>query len=271
MKPYLEHLLKAEVDSEEGRGLVREYLQARILEILQNAGAFLCLSFHEGTALRILYNLPRFSEDLDFSLDRALDEYDFTKYLGAIKKQFTAENYQVEVRTQRHQPVVNKAFVRFRGLLNEFGLSPHEDEVIAIKVEVDTRPPDFSISESTVLTRHVPLHLRHHDRSSLLGGKLMAALSRDYTKGRDVFDLWWYLEQRDWPLPNFAYLNRGLQQAGITNELTEENWKPTLHNYVKSLDWETVFRDVEPFIIGLDRSPGFSQERLLALLSFRQK
>jgi len=267
MKPYLEYLLNAEADSDHGRGLVREYLQARILEGLQQAGAFLCLSFHGGTSLRFLYNLPRYSEDLDFSLDRALGDYDFTKYLGAIKNQFTAENYQVEVRVQRNQPVVNKAFVRFKGLLYEFGLSPHEDEVIAIKVEVDTHPPNFAISETTVLTRHVPLHLRHHDQSSLLAGKLMAALSREYIKGRDWFDLWWYLDQRNWPSPNFAYLNPGLQQAGIPDEMTEDNWKPTLYKHVSALDWETVFRDVEPFIIGLDRLTGFSQAGLLELLS----
>lgn len=43
----------------------------------------------------------------------------------------------------------------------------------------------------------------------------MALLSREYIKGRDWFDMWWYLEQTDWPLPNFAYLTRGLQQAGV--------------------------------------------------------
>jgi len=267
MKPYLEHLLKDASDSEQRRGLVREYLQARMLECLQQAGAFLCLSFHGGTSLRFLYDLPRYSEDLDFSLDRLQETYDFVKYLNMIKTQFSAENYQVEVRTQRDQPVVNKAFVRFRGLLFELGLSPHADEVIAIKLEVDTRPPDFAKAESTVLTRHVALHLRHHDQASLFAGKLMALLSREYIKGRDWFDLWWYLEQTDWPLPNFAYLNRGLQQAGVQETLTEKNWKPILRARLQALNWENVFRDVEPFIIGLDQLSGFNQEHLIELLN----
>lgn len=47
---------------------VREYLQARILEALQHAGAFTNWAFLGGTALRFLDRLPRFSEDLDFSL-----------------------------------------------------------------------------------------------------------------------------------------------------------------------------------------------------------
>ena len=70
MKPYLEHLLKTASDSEQGQALVREYLQARILEILQQSGAFLCLSFHGGTSLRFLYDIPCYSEDLDFSREQ---------------------------------------------------------------------------------------------------------------------------------------------------------------------------------------------------------
>ncbi len=267
MKPYLEHLLTNAADSVQAQGLVREYLQVRVLESLQRAGAFLCLSFHGGTSLRILYDLPRYSEDLDFSLDGSPAAYDFDKFLKAIKRQFTAENYQVEVRTQRSQPVVNKAFVRFSGLLHEFGLSPHKNEVIAIRIDVDTRPPGSAVSESTVLTRHVPLHLRHHDPASLLAGKLMAAFSRDYIKGRDWFDVWWYLEQPDWPAPNFTYLNHGLRQAGYPEALTPENWKSALGGRVRALNWATVFRDVEPFIRGANRGSEFSQERLLELLS----
>lgn len=266
MKPYIEHLLREASDNVQAQGIVREYLQARILEILQRAEAFLCLSFHGGTSLRFLFDLPRYSEDLDFSLDRSPEAYDFDEYLKDIQGQFLAENYQVEVRTQRKQPVVNKAFVRFRGLLHAFALSTHEDEVIAIKLEVDTRPPRFAASESTVLTRHVPLHPRHHDKATLLAGKLMAALSRDYIKGRDWFDLWWYLEQRDWPAPNYAYLNDGLRQAGFPDELTESNWKSILRGQVKSMKWDPIYREVEPFIIGLDRLKGFSRERLLELL-----
>ena len=47
--------------------LVREYLQARILEVLQRTGAFQNWAFLGGTAIRFLFKLPRFSEDLDFS------------------------------------------------------------------------------------------------------------------------------------------------------------------------------------------------------------
>ena len=48
--------------------LAREHLQARVLEALQDAGAFIRWAFVGGTAPRFLFSIPRFSEDLDFSL-----------------------------------------------------------------------------------------------------------------------------------------------------------------------------------------------------------
>jgi hypothetical protein len=85
--------------------------------------------------------------------------------------------------------VVHSAFVRFAGLLYELDLSPHRDEVLAVKIEVDTNPPVGAVLATTVIRRHVILHLQHHDRSSLLAGKLHAILQRPTLKGRDMYDL----------------------------------------------------------------------------------
>ena len=58
------------------------------------------------------------------------------------------------------------------------------------------------------------LNLCHHDKPSLLAGKLHAVLSRKWTKGRDLYDLVWYLADRTWPAPNLALLNAALAQTG---------------------------------------------------------
>lgn len=118
------------------------------------------------------------------------------------------------------------------------------------------------------LRRHVNLHLRHHDRASLLAGKLQAIFNRPYTKGRDWFDAWWYLSQPAWPLPNFAFLKAGLLQANPSAPLLSAgNWKKVLRSRVLGLDWSVVLRDVEPFIIDLERQAGFSQDGLLDMLA----
>jgi hypothetical protein len=85
------------------RAAVREYLQMRILQSLQRAGAMIPLAFHDGTALRILYRLPRYSEDLFFALERHSEQYDFRKYLGAIRRDMTAEAYAVEIKLNERE------------------------------------------------------------------------------------------------------------------------------------------------------------------------
>ena len=77
MKAYLAQLVRDAPDDLAGRHVAREYLQARILSSLQRTGAMIPLAFHGGTALRLLYQLPRYSEDLDFALERPTAAYDF--------------------------------------------------------------------------------------------------------------------------------------------------------------------------------------------------
>jgi len=74
MKEYIKQHIENIQDMNLARCLVREYLQARILEFLQENGAFTNWVFVGGTALRFLYSMPRFSEDLDFSLLRRGEE-----------------------------------------------------------------------------------------------------------------------------------------------------------------------------------------------------
>jgi len=163
--------------------------------------------------------------------------------------------------------VVNNAFVRFRGLLHELGLSGNESEVLAIKIEVDTNPPPQAGLVPTSLHKYVPLNLYHHDPATLLAGKLHAILQREYLKGRDVYDLWWYLTQPDWPDPNLAHLNQNLQQSGWAGEpLTPANWQSVVRERLRPLSWSLVWEDVEPFIMDLDGQQDFNKDGLLALL-----
>ena len=206
------------------------------------------LAFHGGTALRFLYSSQRYSEDLDFALERVKDQYDFRAYLKAIRSVLTAEGYAVELKVS-DQKVVHSAFVRFSGLLNELGLSPFRDEVLAVKIEVDTNPPAGAGLATTVIRRHVPLQLQHHDRASLLAGKLHAILQRPYTKGRDIYDLLWYLSDPGWPDPNLALLNNTLRQTGWPGpELTEDTWRNAVKARLQALAWDQVAADVRPFL-----------------------
>jgi hypothetical protein len=61
----------------------------------------------------------------------------------------------------------------------------------------------------------------------LLAGKLHAMLSRPWLKGRDLFDLVWYLADRNWPAPNPVLLNNALKQTGWDGPLLTAAEAPT--------------------------------------------
>ena len=258
MKEYLGELVRQATTPAQGRDVAREYLQARILAALQRAGAMIPLAFHGGTALRFLYAHGRYSEDLDFALEGEHSSYNFRGYLQAIRSELTPEGYPIELKVS-DQKTVHSAFVRFPGLLYEIGLSGQRSEVLAVKLEVDTNPPTGAGLATTVVRRFVLLQLQHHDKASLLAGKLHAILQRAYTKGRDIYDLLWYLSDPSWPQPNLTLLNNALVQTGWQGEtLTSANWRDQARQRLRRLDWQNIQADVRPFV-----EPGFD----LSLLS----
>ncbi len=248
MKEYLRQLTaQAENDLARGR-LAREYLQARVLESLQDAGAFLRWAFMGGTALRFLYAIPRFSEDLDFSLVNEGEDAGFRSALTEVKRALGREDYRVEIKV-KDEKTVSSAWLRFPGLPHEIGMSPHASQVLSIKVELDTRPPPGAGIATSIVRRHATLNLCHYDKASLLAGKLHAVLSRKWTKGRDLFDLAWYLSDRSWPAPNLALLNAALAQTGWKGSvMTAGNWRDEIRKRLTALDWDKARADVRPFL-----------------------
>lgn len=248
MKELLRDIIRGNPDPIRNRNLIREYLQARILEALQRSGAMIPLAFEGGTALRFLYNIARFSEDLDFALERPSANYDFRSYLTRIQSQFVVEGYNLQIKVN-DQKTVNTAFIRFYGLLYELKLSPQSTEALSVKIEVDTNPPGGAGLETDLVRRHIPLNLQHHDRASLLAGKLHAVLQREYAKGRDLYDLMWYLSDPNWPEPNLVLLNNALTQTNWSGQqATPENWRELIFNRLRTLDWSAALADVGPFL-----------------------
>lgn len=266
MKDRLRELLRGARSPLHARNIVREYLQARILGSLQRSGAMIPLAFQGGTALRFLYGLPRHSEDLDFALEGPRMDLDFRSLTTRVRDRFQAEGYGTGLKVS-DKKVVHSAFVRFPGLLYELDLSPHRDEVLAVKIEVDTQPPAGAGLETTVVRRHVTLQLHHHDRPSLLAGKLHAILQRSFAKGRDLYDLLWYLSDRDWPEPNIALLRNSLEQTGWQGEpISQDNWRALVANRISNLDWSALRADVAPFLEDPTEVDLLTEENLHRLL-----
>ena len=196
---------------------------------------FLNWAFLGGTALHFLFNIPRYSEDLDFTLIQPELGCEFEKVLRKIKTLFELEKYDIQIKVSPDKTVMS-SFLNFPGILYEMGISPHENEVLSIKLEIDTRPQEM-------------VNIAHYDKASLLAGKLHAILSRPYTKGCDKYDLIWYLSDDGWLSPNFSFLNSALEQTNWGGDAVNRyNLKDILYHRMSGLQWNKVQDDLMPFI-----------------------
>jgi hypothetical protein len=118
-----------------------------------------------------------------------------------------------------------------------------------VKIEVDTNPPSGASLKTDLVRRHITLRLQHHDRASLMAGKLHAILQREYPKGRDIYDLLWYLSDPNWPEPNIILLKNALALTGWAGPVvTTENWRNLIFERLQSIAWKSVLDDVRPFL-----------------------
>jgi hypothetical protein len=268
LKDYLAQILRSSPSTISGRLIAREYLQARLLESVQEHGGFARIVFLGGTALRFLYRIPRFSEYLDFLSIAAGVAPDLDRLAVKARIRLEAEGYALHIHLKTG--VVASAEFRFPGLYHELGLSPQREETIMIKLEVDTNPPQGAGVTSTLVRRHVLLNLRHYDRASLLSGKLHAVLSRRYTKGRDLFDLAWYLADRSWPEPNITLLQNALAQTEWSGPpVNRHSWRGVVADRLADLDWKAAIADVGPFLESPGGAAALTRGGMLALLSER--
>jgi hypothetical protein len=105
---------------------------------------------------------------------------DLPETIRRVSADLSKEGYRVSIKIATER-VVQSAVLRFPGLFHEMDLSGHRDETLAVRIEVDTNPPGGAVLETTLVRRHVVLSLQHHDRASLLAGKVHAVLQPDGT------------------------------------------------------------------------------------------
>ena len=225
---------------------LREYLQAFIMRSLHESQAARSIAFVGGTALRFLEDLPRFSEDLDFS-QILTDGYDPVRWLRKLRRDLDLAGFDSAVRWIDRTPV-QVAWVRTASLLAEAGLSGHREQKLSVKIEIDTRPPAGAAMQRTVITRHFTFVIRHYDLPSLMAGKLHALLTRSYPKGRDWFDLVWYRSRRPPVVPNLPLLQHALDQTQGAGRYRAADWQGLLRARLADLDAAALARDVAPFL-----------------------
>ncbi len=265
MKDYALELASACQGYNAKLNTLREYLQAYILRVLHTDEMFKNSAFLGGTALRFLYNLPRFSEDLDFSLIKP-DDNSFTESINKLKKELILAGYAVSIKYNEERNV-KYALVKFKELMQDAGLSPYKEQLLSIKIDIDTNPPSGAGFKPQIINKYFPLSFMFYDLPSLLAGKIHALLSRGYTKGRDYFDLCWYLSRWKDGVPNIDFLVNALRQTDYQGQLPDsENWRQFLYKVVKEADWKLIHKDVENFLENDADNVVFTKENTLKLI-----
>ncbi|MBI2995199.1 MAG: nucleotidyl transferase AbiEii/AbiGii toxin family protein [Candidatus Melainabacteria bacterium] len=246
----MKELIQQELDKESQPRLKKliltEFLQHLILQSLYRNNAFKNLIFTGGTALRILYNTGRFSEDLDFSLE-SKEKIKLQPILSKVQNDLKLQGLNLEIYPKQEKTVL-KADFRFPNLLQELNLSQIKDQKLTVKFEVDQNPPKGGEKEILLITSPVSYSVSVYTLSSLFATKLQAIFLRKYVKGRDYYDLAWYLGKKI--KPDFKLLNNAFKQVKNSfKKITEINFKENLEEHLDTVDFKTIRKDIERFIL----------------------
>jgi len=238
---------------------LKEIIQEISLLGLWRSKFFEKAAFYGGSALRILYGLDRFSEDLDFSLLKKDEGFSLANYCRAIEDELKSFGFSVivEKKEKKFETNIDSAFIKAGTLENMIIIDTpgsmrkkiHSGKVIKIKLEVDMDPPGGFYTEARYLFQPVPFSVNAFIPPHLFAGKMHAILCRSWgkrVKGRDWYDLAWYVG-RDLPV-GLTHLENRMKQTGHleTNEsLTEETMIQKLKERIVSTDFNDAVKDVE--------------------------
>ena len=149
----------------------------------------------------------------------------------------------------------------------EGGISPLKSQNFSVKIEIDNNPPRGAIFETQLVNKYFPISFLSYEIKSLFAGKLHALLSRKYAKGRDYFDLGWYLSKWKGIEPNFTLLKNALKQTGWSGEMPDQdNWRELIYKIVGNADWKKIGQDVGQFLENPSDLDIFTKDNIMGLL-----
>lgn len=258
----------------DNKAILREIVQSIVLVGLSRTAFFKKASFYGGTALRIFYDLNRYSEDLDFTLNNVDKNFSIAPFIESIKNVALSYGLELEISIKQKQinTPVESAFAKintYQTFINlkmnsELTKLLHKDEVIKVKFEIDCEPALGFTTENKWIDMPEFAPVIVLDEASLFAGKLHAILCRNYkntVKGRDYYDFLFYV--RRGISPNLNYLRNKLINTGKINEKDTFNievLKEMLIKRFEQVDFEQVKNDTERFIINNEDLSTYSRD-----------
>ena len=223
-------------------------MQQIVLAGLQKGGFFEHAAFYGGTCLRIFYNLPRFSEDMDFSLTEKNPTIHLENYFQAIQDvfAFTGKEVVITKKEKLNFGRVESAFLKED--TSAYDIAFRTEKTIKVKIELDTDPPLLFDTEQKLLMKPYSLMVRCFTLPDLFAGKMHALVYRNWKtriKGRDWYDFEWYI-RFNVPL-NFRHLQERIREFS-GQEVSKEEFMHLLRERLSTADINQVKQDVLPFV-----------------------
>jgi len=237
---------------------LKEIMQEITLLGLWRAKFFEKAAFYGGTALRILYGLNRFSEDLDFSLLKADKNFDLSAYFDSIKSELNSFGFNSKIiqKEKNIDTAIESAFIKSGTLQNLVTIEAPKritkyipsNQLIKIKFEIDIDPPEGFNTESKFLLEPIPFSVNTYELSDLFAGKMHAVLCRKWKKrikGRDWYDFVWFVGKR--AHLHLGYLESRMHQSGNLDNntpLTKSLFFELMKKKIQAIDIESAKKDV---------------------------
>ena len=239
---------------------LREILQEVALLGLWRIKFFEHAAFYGGTALRILFGLDRYSEDLDFSLLKPSKDFSLGSFGESLKREVESYGFDVDIIHRAGVSQIDSAFLKantHRELLmigagESVVRGVHPRQNLKIKIEVDTDPPGGFETESRYVLQPIPFAVRTYTLPDLFAGKLHAVLCRRWksrVKGRDWYDLVWYGSHH--PEVRLSHLEARMRQTGDwggEGNLSAEKVIELLHSRIDITEVDQIRQEVVPFV-----------------------
>lgn len=222
------------------QGALVEYLQYELLDSVFKLPGAEHLSFIGGTAVRILHQSVRFSEDLDFD-NFGLSFDDFERLVVEACRDLEYKGFIVEYRVVARWAF--HCYIRFPEILYKTGLSPDKGKKILIRIDAEAKARDYTPKNILLNRFAIFRRILAAPPPVLLAQKMMAVLYRKRERGRDLFDVSFLMGLTR---PDFSYIEKCL---GVGKAEFLESFNARLD----ALDLKYLADDVEPFLFSPDQ------------------
>lgn len=243
-----------------------EVMQQIALAGLYRGGFFKHAAFYGGTCLRLFYNLPRFSEDMDFSLIEKRDDIHLENYFTSIIEEFRTAGHEVEIvkKDKKTFGRVESAFLKED--TETYDIKFQTRKMVKVKIELDTNPPLRFQTEQKILLQPTSFMTRCFTLPDLYAGKMHALVYRKWNrriKGRDWYDFEWYVRNRV-PL-DFNHLQERIKEFN-GEVVSKEDFMALLKEKLAMTDINLVKQDVMDYVFNPRELEIWSNDYFLQLV-----